>query len=263
LICALIAAPAGAALTHRYSFNDGTANDSVGGANGVPVNNPRMVDGGIDLANPQVIAHPSTWQYVDLPNQLARTPALTLETWATSRRAIAWQYIVSLGTGSAGEVSPDSTASFMGTDYVALVATNGRGTMGSIRQGPTLNDEEQTPELLQTTRGMSLNREYHLVYTVDVPAATSVFYMDGQEVARRAITNDPSLHDQVNDWLGRSQFSIDPFFDGTINEFRIYDTALSPAQVAGNFARGPDVVPEPAGALACLLAAAFALLNRR
>ena len=31
------AAPAGAALTHRYSFNDGTANDSVGNAHGVPV----------------------------------------------------------------------------------------------------------------------------------------------------------------------------------------------------------------------------------
>jgi len=29
--------PAGAAMTHRYSFNDGTANDSVGTAHGVLV----------------------------------------------------------------------------------------------------------------------------------------------------------------------------------------------------------------------------------
>jgi hypothetical protein len=67
----------------------------------------------------------------------------------------------------------------------------------------------------------------------------------------------------VNDWLGRSQWSPDPFFHGTINEIRIYDAALSPAQVAGNFARGPDVVPEPAGLCACVLAGAYALLRRR
>jgi hypothetical protein len=29
-----------AALLHRYSFNDGTANDSVGTANGLAVNGP-------------------------------------------------------------------------------------------------------------------------------------------------------------------------------------------------------------------------------
>ena len=37
--------------------------------------------------------------------------------------------------------------------------------------------------------------------------------------------------DDVNNWLGRSPWG-DPLFDGSIDEFRIYDTALSAAEVA-------------------------------
>ena len=37
------------ALTHRYSFNDGTAADSVGTAHGVPINGARIAGGRADL----------------------------------------------------------------------------------------------------------------------------------------------------------------------------------------------------------------------
>ena len=36
----------------------------------------------------------------------------------------------------------------------------------------------------------------------------------------------------VNDWLGRSQFATDPYFNGDMDELRIYAAALTPAQVA-------------------------------
>ena len=110
MICAFAAVPARAALTHRYSFNDGTANDAVGGANGVPINNPEIANGRINFLNTKVFPKPTEWQYLDLPNQIGRTPALTLETWATSRRSDNWQEIVTLGTGTAGEIAPGSTA---------------------------------------------------------------------------------------------------------------------------------------------------------
>jgi hypothetical protein len=47
----------------------------------------------------------------------------------------------------------------------------------------------------------------------------------------------------VNNWLGRSNWTTDSNFDGSFNEFRIYDTALTADQVAANTAAGPDVVP--------------------
>jgi len=102
---------------------------------------------------------------------------------------------------------------------------------------------------------------HHVAYVVDYPSRTSALYLDGAEVARLAISLDPSQFDQVNDWLGRSQWP-DPFFNGSINEFRIYDRALTPAEVAASFAAGPDGLPEPA-ALATMAFAAPLLLRRR
>jgi Concanavalin A-like lectin/glucanases superfamily len=48
----------------------------------------------------------------------------------------------------------------------------------------------------------------------------------------------------VNNWLGRSQWG-DPLYDGSIDEFRIYNTALSAGEVADSFATGPDPAPLP------------------
>ena len=65
-------------------------------------------------------------------------------------------------------------------------------------------------------------------------------------------------------WVGRSQWP-DPVFDGLFNELRIYDDALSAAQVTTNFQLGPDtLVPEPASvALAGLVGMALVAIRRR
>jgi len=259
----LAAAPAGAALTHRYSFNDGTANDSVGNANGVAVNNPQITGGRVNLANNGFISDWSFGQYIDLPNQIARTPSLTLETWATYRGGSVFQEIASLGTGSLGEILPGATEPVTGgqygTEYVAIIPhfphnqQNGLG--GTIRGGNVIEQAAIAPAPLPTSG------EHHVAYVVDYPNRTSALYLDGAEVARLAISLDPSQFDQVNDWLGRSQWP-DPFFNGSINEFRIYDRALTPAEVAASFAAGPDGLPEPA-ALATMAFAAPLLLRRR
>src|SRR5262249_4000387 len=52
-----------------------------------------------------------------------------------------------------------------------------------------------------------------------------------------------------NDWLGRSQYN-DPMFNGSIDEFRVWNGSLTPLQVAINAAAGPDLVgPVDPGAL--------------
>src|SRR3954468_20187179 len=97
-LVAAIAVPGSAwgTLTHRYSFNDGTANDSVGTANGVLVNGA-AVQGGSLVFDPAVNTgfntSPATGQYVDLPNNIARTRAFTIEAWTTWRGGAAWQRV--------------------------------------------------------------------------------------------------------------------------------------------------------------------------
>ncbi len=46
--------------------------------------------------------------------------------------------------------------------------------------------------------------------------------------------------DDVNCWLGRSQYAADPELTGTFHDFRVYDAALTPSQIAASFAGGPD-----------------------
>ena len=58
-------------------------------------------------------------------------------------------------------------------------------------------------------------------------------YFDGAAVGTSpTLTLRPAdLGSTVNSYIGRSQFSDDPYLDGRIDEFRIYSRALSPDEI--------------------------------
>ena len=79
------------------------------------------------------------------------------------------------------------------------------------------------------------------------PDGTMSNYLDGVLLGTAAMYPGFTLASlpDVNNWLGRSQWP-DPLLDGSYNEFRIYDSALTAGEVAANSALGPDsLVPEP------------------
>jgi hypothetical protein len=47
----------------------------------------------------------------------------------------------------------------------------------------------------------------------------------------------------THNWLGRSQYAQDPEFAGSIDEFRIYPTARSAAQIMASASAGPGSTP--------------------
>jgi hypothetical protein len=58
-------------------------------------------------------------------------------------------------------------------------------------------------------------------------------YIDGVVVAT---SSGMTLHlsdigATANNWLGRSQFTTDPYFDGTMDDFRIYKRALLQSEI--------------------------------
>lgn len=61
-----------------------------------------------------------------------------------------------------------------------------------------------------------------------------ILYVNGAEVARNAaLTIRPSnLGSTTQNWIGRSQYSGDPYLDGAVDGFRVYSRALSAAEVA-------------------------------
>jgi hypothetical protein len=57
-------------------------------------------------------------------------------------------------------------------------------------------------------------------------------YLDGDLVAQAPTDTLPSdVGETTQNWLGRSQYVADPYFDGALDDFRIYDRALSAGEI--------------------------------
>jgi hypothetical protein len=71
----------------------------------------------------------------------------------------------------------------------------------------------------------------HVAVVLDASGAR--LYLNGVQVGvSTAMTMRPtSLGSTTNDWIGRSEFAVNPYLDGAIDEFRIYNRALSAAEI--------------------------------
>ena len=65
--------------------------------------------------------------------------------------------------------------------------------------------------------------------------------MNGQRVASGPVAIPLNAISDINVWLGRSNWP-DPYFNGQLDEFRIYNGVLSDAAVAASFVAGPDAL---------------------
>jgi hypothetical protein len=222
-------------LRHRYSF-DGTgttAVDSVGGADGLVLNTTLAGDGTV------VLAGVASVQYVDLPNGILSSlgPSTTVEAWASwTGVGGTWQRVFDFGSNDQAEDTQGN-----GVTYLFVTPNNGTTTRLRTALSNASNAQEkfvEAPAVLPTATLV------HLAVVVDGRAKTLTLYQDGVSVGSVDLV-DTSLTrlNDVNNWIGRSQWTFDDEFQGTVSEFRIYGTARSAAQIAAESAAGPDAVP--------------------
>lgn len=242
LFCAL---QANATLTHRYSFNDGTANDSVGGANGVLMNGATVTGGQLVFSSTvnDGSTNPATGQYVNLPSNILFTKSFTVEAWATDRSTTPWQRILDLGNTE-------------GAGFLILVPYSRVETpLGQL----SISDHGGAADTnaVSGLNSVSPNTQYMYAYVHNLSSGLESLYINGSLVGTAVANQDPTTTNYSNFYIGRSQFAADPYFDGTLNELRTYNTGLSASQIAADYANGPDVIPEP-GALTLLALGTFA-----
>jgi uncharacterized protein (TIGR03382 family) len=254
--------PASAVLVNKYTFNDNNANDSVGGQHGVLVDNTgiaRYTGGAVDLSgnngagSNQDFSLPTTvGAFVDLPNGVftgavnGGTPGtVTLETWLTVQQQRDWAEAFVFGTSNGGEGVSDSGSA---TAYIAMIPQSGPQDFRATTKAATGNPAEIP--LIGTTTPLPANQRHHVVLVLDHsnlaagPNGTASLYLNNGAPATAEISGFLDLVVDNNNWLGRSQWP-DPLFDGSIDEFRIYDHALTAAEVSSSFTTGPDAVPLP------------------
>jgi len=220
-------------LVHRYSFAS-DASDSVGGANGTLVGAAKITAGAVVMPGDTTSADPAV-SFVDLPNNLlAGLTAITIETWATDNGSANWARVWDLGNSVGGEGVSDTGSRYM---FLSLPSGN-----ANVQATIHINDRGGDNALAWANGGRPpVGKEAHIVYVSDVAQRKGWLYVDGSLVAQNdnMFVTPADIGASVNNWLGRSQYN-DPAFNGSIDEFRIYNGPLTPLQVALDSASGPN-----------------------
>jgi Carbohydrate binding module (family 6)./Sialidase, N-terminal domain. len=221
-------------LAHRYSFegSPGTSLvvDSVGTANGSLLGGGAFTgDGKLNLLGAN--------GYVDLPNGIISSLSnATFEAWLTWNGGNQWQRIFDFGSNSGGENGQGT-----GLTYLLLTPRSGGNFM---HFGITTNSagSELSADALQM---LPTGQRVHVAVSYDFLAGTSGLFLNGQRIATGAALVPLNQINDVNVWLGKSQWN-DPYFNGQFDEFRIYNGALSDQQLAASYAAGADALFGPA-----------------
>jgi hypothetical protein len=214
-------------LVHRYSFN-GTGvvvTDSVGSASGKAVNATLGGDGKLSLSGDTSNA------YVDLPNGIISTLTdATFEAWLVWDGGDPWQRIFDFGSNAGGENKQGE-----GTSYLFLTPSSGNSQLRAA-YSTSGNSAETT---VQTLPSLTLGQSAQVDVVVDDTNDLISLYVDGALASTVTFKGHLSLLQDVNNWLGRSQFP-DVSLSGTFDEFRIYAAALTAKQVMLSHSSGAN-----------------------
>lgn len=232
-----------ATMVHRYSFNETsgtTVEDSVGTADGT-IRGPGATFGGgqLTLAGGTASNAEEVAGHVDLPNHIINVlKDLSIETWVTWQGSGNWQRIFDFGTSASGEDISDGNGG-----YLFLTPQADAGDVRFAVRNPETGTEN--PQL-RAAPALTVGEQVFLAITYDFTHNISRLYRNGVQVASGAAPQDLSFIDDVNNWLGRSQWP-DNIFQGRFNEFRIWNGVLLPGEIATHHAAGPDSLePGPA-----------------
>ncbi|WP_193211578.1 PQQ-dependent sugar dehydrogenase [Luteolibacter marinus] len=265
---ALLGAAHAQTVTHRWNFNStgpathGTViSDQISSAPGVIVGNG-AVRSGTQLTLPGTTngnAIPSgNSAYFDLPNGIISSKTnLTLEIWATVHSAKTWQRLFDFGRmnlSGSGEIPHDSAIAPSGSQArdSFMLSVSRDGLLSQQRFSGRIDGG--TEYLTDNSFAIAANTQYHFVATyqsgVGTFAATGgriTWYRNGVATGQVDLPFRLAELEDVNNWLGRSQWSNDSNANISYNDVRLYDHVLGSAQISANFAAGPDAAfPAPA-----------------
>ena len=212
-------------LVHRYAFNESTGTtvaDSIGGATW----NGTLPRGG-SFSGGQLTLSSGSQQYMNLPaGILSNLSAVTIESWATFAPNLPWAtWFFGFGDVSGG------------TGGNCLFCSEGGGRVAVSSRSPSYLGETNA-----YTSGLDWSgKTLHIACVFNPPGGYLAIYTNGV-VAGTNSSGTLTMNSIVNNYsyINRSLYSADPYVDLTINEFRIYNAALSAPEIAATEALGPD-----------------------
>jgi hypothetical protein len=205
-----------AATRHHWSFT-GDASDPVGGAHASLYNGASVIGGAL------VFDGVNAFAILPIADTLDDLTDVSVEMWATWRGWESWERFFDFGTGTTVNWFMTPSAGDTGRPRVAITTGGNPG-------------EQRTDSDVPFPR----HELTHVVFTLDGDGAAeqAKLYMNGSLVGSSQFSSplDPAELGPLTDlWLGRSQYYVDPYFDGSIDELVIYDGVLSQAEVVEHY----------------------------
>ncbi len=153
----------------------------------------------------------TTAKFAQLPSTIANHRELTIATWVDFRSTSNWQRVFDFGSDT--------------DHYVFLTYKN------SDNSKPRLAIKNGGAEQrLDLPSAFTTKKWYHVAVTFAGNAVT--VYVNGEAVATSTEMNiRPADFNPAFNYIGRSQFTSDPLMSAYIDDFRVYNYALSAAEV--------------------------------
>jgi hypothetical protein len=156
-------------------------------------------------------------QYVSLPaGVLNGLASFSVCAWISENMSPVWARVFDFGSGT--------------TSYMFLTPNSGNGLRFSITTMGAANEQQINAGTVTTGSWQ------HVAVTLS--GSMGVLYINGAEVGRTSnmTLNASSIGATTQRWIGRSEYAADPYFAGQMDNFRVYNRALSAAEVQALYA---------------------------
>jgi len=225
-----------AELIHRYSFTEpaakgGDVKDLVGKVDGKLKGEATVADGKLVLANGDKTSDDATLSYLEFSaSVLPKGDSVSLAIWFTAKETGNFARLINIGDKE-------------GSEGRAFIYLTPRNADGSTRWAITATDAASKTAI--DSDGLDDGKPHLAVLVIDGKAKKLRAFVDGKELAEAQDLGDNTLDKvkAVSSWIGRSAFDADTGLSGTVDEFRVYDTALTAAEVDAVFKAGADKLP--------------------
>jgi hypothetical protein len=148
---------------------------------------------------------------------------ITVAAWVWVTSSGDWQRVFDVGVKPTSYLFVNGRT---GTKYMNLTPRNSSGNLRWSITGDGWGSEESL-----NTSSLATGEWKHVA--VVLTGGNGFLYIDGvQAVTDPTVLTPAGLGTLDYAYLGRSPFDADPYFDGAIDEFRVYNRALSAAEVS-------------------------------
>lgn len=195
---------------HTHYTMQGNTSDTAGSNHGTAFGGPSYTTGPTGTANSAILLDGNN-DYVTLPSGTAATEDLTISSWVKWDGGGNHQRIFDFGT----DTDNNMFLTPMGHDNKMVF---------SITTDDFANEQVLVTDPLPTGQWVHL--------TLTLGGNTGILYINGEPQVAGQILFDPIDFSHSSNFIGKSQWTHDPLFDGAIADFKIFDYALHPDQVA-------------------------------